>query len=212
MAATYKSWASNDVLNAADQMTYLMKQVNIKCTATSDISSPAEGWRAMDTALDRESTYDGTNWVPTGRWGSAGRIGGRWRRGSTLAVAVSTTLTVTFDTEDADSDAWLTPTSGTITVPTGRSGWLTAQLTLVFAADPGNSSAIYHKHTRSGTLLMGSTEMGSAQRANDGAGTYFMSHTFHGFVANADTLVFEHRNPNGEDITLAWLDLLWEGP
>lgn len=53
---------------------------------------------------------------------SAGRTGGAWRRNANQSITDSTWTDVSWDAEDSDSDGFLTPTTTTITVPSGLGG------------------------------------------------------------------------------------------
>lgn len=209
MTATYKSWVAGDVLNAADVMSYLMKQVNIKHTNTGDRpASPAEGWRGMLTGLDREDTYDGTNWIRTGWWGSAGRTGGLWRRTSTQAIAATTNTYISWDTEDQDTDGILAhhaTTGTTVTFATGLGGLAIVHANTIFDNDPG-ASAMWLEWSISGAPVITQTEAGSAARPGDGADFHLGLVGFK-VVSPGDTLKVAIRDAAGEDVIGGNLDV-----
>ncbi|MFM2078154.1 MAG: hypothetical protein RJA49_2044 [Actinomycetota bacterium] len=73
--------------------------------------SVGEVWTAAkQTVVDNDITWLGT------------RKGCTIRRAATVSVASGSVATVTFDTEDSDTDAFFAPSSTTVTIPTGLGG------------------------------------------------------------------------------------------
>jgi hypothetical protein len=53
---------------------------------------------------------------------SAPRRGGKWRRVASQAIGSGALGTISWDTEDEDTNGYLTPTSTTVTIPAGLGG------------------------------------------------------------------------------------------
>ena len=70
---------------------------------------------------------------------TTGRTGGLWTRATNLAVANGTEVTITFDGETTDSDGYLTPTSGTVTIPAGLGGDHDFDLNWTYSGNPGTN-------------------------------------------------------------------------
>lgn len=66
-----------------------------------------------------------------------GRAGGSWSRTSGQSVGSGSQTTITWTTEGLDTHGFLTPTSGTVTIPAGMGGLyaITAQLVTYFVSD-----------------------------------------------------------------------------
>lgn len=50
------------------------------------------------------------------------RIGGQWRRVAVQSIPSGSLTAITFDTEDEDTDGFLTPPGATLTIPAGLGG------------------------------------------------------------------------------------------
>ena len=72
----------------------------------------------------------------TARLLSPVRAGGSWSRTSGQSVGSGSQTTITWTTEGLDTHGFLTPTSGTVTIPAGMGGLyaITAQLVTYFAS------------------------------------------------------------------------------
>lgn len=99
---------------------------------------PYEGQIYIDTTNDRNTIYSGSAWIRQGWYSSTGRTGGEWSRSTNLSVANATATAITFPTEAADSDAFLTPTSGTFTVPSGLDGLYLFDYSVTWGANNGS--------------------------------------------------------------------------
>lgn len=60
----FKTWASNDILTAADVNSYLMRQVTAVVTSTSRPSSPVYGQRITESDTGLSLRYNGSTWEP----------------------------------------------------------------------------------------------------------------------------------------------------
>ena len=96
----------------------------------------AEGDPWVHTSEKRLYVYDGSASQRVGHYTSAGRTGGIWTRATNQSISNVTDTTVTFTAETADSDGFLTPTSGTITIPSGLGGWYAYQFRGTLSGSP----------------------------------------------------------------------------
>lgn len=92
---------------------------------------------------DRFKVYNGTAWTPVGLAAlSTGRTGGRWSiaSGSAQSFTTGTGAFMSWSTESADSDAFLTVPGSVITIPSGMDGQYVVSASLVWSGDPtGNT-------------------------------------------------------------------------
>ena len=96
---------------------------------------PYEGQRVMVVDEDREKTYTGSTWDRSGWYSSSGRTGGQWRRNAAQSIANGAAVAISFDAEDADSDAFCTPTASTVTIPAALGGLYLAQYDVTWDAN-----------------------------------------------------------------------------
>lgn len=118
----FKTFTAGSVLTAAEVNDYLMKQAVIVCTAATRPSSPVEGMVIYETDTDRFLAYSGTAWIRQGWAATAGRTGVRLRRAAVQSIPDAATTAVSWDTEDYDSDGFITVPATTITIPAGLGG------------------------------------------------------------------------------------------
>ena len=64
MGLGYKTWASGDILTAADVMGYLMKQAVIVCTSGTRPGSPDTGMHIYETDTHKMQKWDFGAWKP----------------------------------------------------------------------------------------------------------------------------------------------------
>lgn len=105
--------------------------------------------------------------------------GGRWSRVANQSATSGVQMTVSFDTEAADTNGFLTPTSGLFTVTSGTGGMWVVFATGAFSASVGTGRAYLEILT------------GSSQRARQPFGTGEDVTSVMGFfnMADADNLV-----------------------
>lgn len=112
----------------------------MQCLASERASITAvEGQLVYITDEDRFYVYSGTAWSPVGLAASAtGRTGGRWSiaSGSPQSFTTGTGAFLSWTTEAADSDGFLTPTSSTITVPADLGGQYLVSASIIWSGDP----------------------------------------------------------------------------
>ena len=103
--------------------------------------------RVPYVGADPASPPDGSVWVrsdlATLAFRSGGttygqRVGGEWRRVAAQSATTATLTDVLWDTEDADTDGFLTPTSATLTIPAGRGGLYSIAGRIQFSGSPTN--------------------------------------------------------------------------
>jgi len=123
----YRDWVAGDVPTAAQFDTYLQEQtVMVFASAAARDAAlttvKAEGMTCKLLDENREYTYDGAAWQRTGWWASTGRTGVTALRNAAQSIASDTTTAISWDAETGDSDGFLTPTSTTVTIPSGLGG------------------------------------------------------------------------------------------
>jgi hypothetical protein len=115
-------------------------------TSTTRPSTPFEGLTIYETDTDRLVVWDGSTWVRIGHYSGAGRTGGTWTRNANQSFPNATPTTLTFNAETTDSDGFLTPTSGTITIPAGQGGLYAFDLRYTWSASPGTQGVGIRKN------------------------------------------------------------------
>jgi hypothetical protein len=104
-------------------------------TAPSGTGLPYEGQLWTDVTNDRLNLGDASNVSQRiAHYSSTGRTGGSWSRSTNLSISNGTETVPTFTTEAADSDGFLTPTSGQLTIPAGLGGIYAFDLRLTWAS------------------------------------------------------------------------------
>lgn len=115
----------------------------MQCLASECSSITAvEGQLVYITDEDRFYVYSGTAWSPVGLAASAtGRTGGRWSiaSGAPQSFTTGTGAFLSWTTEAADSDGFLTPTSTTITIPSNLGGQYLVSCSLIWSGDPAGN-------------------------------------------------------------------------
>jgi len=92
-------------------------------TSSARPSSPAEGMVIYETDTNRFMVWDGTAWVRFSWSKTSSRTGCSVRKTTNSGAMTSgSSYSTSFDTEDYDSDGFITVSSGTITIPTGLGG------------------------------------------------------------------------------------------
>jgi hypothetical protein len=87
---------------------------------TLSVPSPVAG--QVSDLGGRLEQYDGSAWQRVAWSTSAGRTGWRLRRAANQSIPNTTPTDISWDTEDTDTDGFITVTAATITVPTGLGG------------------------------------------------------------------------------------------
>jgi hypothetical protein len=130
------TFTASSPLTAAQLNDYLMEQAVISCTSSTRPSSPNEGMTIYETDTDRILAYSGSAWVRVAQISATGRTGVRADRTASQTISVDTLSTINWDAETLDTDGFITPTSGTITIPSGLTGIYTVSMALDLSAVP----------------------------------------------------------------------------
>jgi len=109
-----------------------------------------EGQLIYETDTDRFVGFDGAAWARTTWLTATGRTGWRGRRVANQSISNTTETAVLWDTEDFDSDGFLTPPSGGFLVPAGLGGIYAINTTIVAAVALGTGRAFINM-ARNGT-------------------------------------------------------------
>lgn len=169
-------------------------------TAPSGGGLPFDGQAWYHQSQKRLYLSEAASGVAIAHTTSAGRIGGTWTRSGTLSVSSGGDGTqVTYDAETYDSDGFLTPTSGTATVPAGLGGLYYWSLRFTWASSP----------TSPGKLI----DVAGSRRYTQG-GAYTASSLVDGqngtmLLAAGDTVSFKalHQTGVGINISSTTMDL-----
>ena len=147
---TTSHWTSN-----------VRQQVVAQLASGSLPAAATEGRMFAVTDRDRYEFDTGTVLLPGPNWGSAGRVGFSVSRvaNQSIPTGTGTFTAIAWDTEATDTDAFLTVTDSTASIPTNLGGLYTTLATVTWASSPGANSSI--------ELLIGAT----AWRFPIGAGT-----------------------------------------
>jgi hypothetical protein len=102
-------------------------------------TSPATGDTVYETTPKRMAAYNGTGWDTF-----FGRIAAKLRRVATqnIASSATTSVAISWDTEDQDTDGGITTPSTTYTVPTGLAGLYMGVANGSLSAPPGSRGYI----------------------------------------------------------------------
>lgn len=133
--ATTEQWEPTDLVEPVD--------VNFYVSDTQPNPLPNGSlWSETDT--DRVHLAVGDDTPVRFGWGSStGRTGGQWSRSTNLTVNNITITNVTLTTEASDSDGFLTPTSNTVTIPTGLGGLYDIGVTANYSGVLGAGGVLY---------------------------------------------------------------------
>lgn len=109
------------VRNAANSAWRYVGEIFV-CTSGTRPSAATEGLFIYETDTNRLLVWDGAAWVRMGNTGVGGRTGCRLRRNAVQSVPSGVTTSITWDTEDQDTDGFITVSSDTVTIPAGLGG------------------------------------------------------------------------------------------
>lgn len=85
-------------------------------------ATPAKGMVIYETDTDRVMVYDGSAWVRVAAGTTSGRTGCTLRRAANQSISTDTRTNISWDTEDTDTDGFISVSSTTITIPAGLGG------------------------------------------------------------------------------------------
>lgn len=104
------------------------------------ITAPTEGMLVSVTGEDRLYAYTGAVWARVGNYTAAGRTGFALRRAANQSIPNAVNTSIIWDTEDIDSDGFITvPTNG-IVIPAGLGGLYLGSLVVTGASAWGGVS------------------------------------------------------------------------
>lgn len=101
------------------------------------ITSPVAGDTVYETVNKRIWSHDGIAWSLV-----FGRCGTRLRRVANQSINSAAPTAVSWDTEDEDTDGFITTPGTTVTIPSGLGGGFVIDATGVFATPPGTRGYI----------------------------------------------------------------------
>lgn len=118
MASPLTDLVDGTVFGAA-QVNPIIARANqfIVCTSTTRPTRPQSGWHVYETDTGKVRLWTGAGWAVI-----TGRTGGSWRRVAFQSIPNTTPTAISWDTEDADTDGFLSPSSTTATIPAGLGG------------------------------------------------------------------------------------------
>ena len=174
--------------------------VRVVTSAPSGTGLPFDGQPWYHQSEKRLYLSEAGAGVRIGHTTSAGRTGGTWTRSGNQSINNGTETAITFTAESFDSDGFLTPTSGSVTIPSGLGG--------IYAFD-----VAYTWETSVPTLGAQGVRVGSTPRITlNGLGSYSGS-TRVGYsgtivVAAGDVVTFftVQNNGSSKNITEATLN------
>lgn len=109
------------------------------------------GVPVVETDTGRVLIHDGSAFQRVAAYASTGRTAVRLRRAATQTLTNDTYTTISWDTEDQDTDAFIAVPSTTVTIPSGLGGIYLAAATITVPAASYTNLAI--QMTKNGALL-----------------------------------------------------------
>jgi len=123
----FKTFATGDILTAADTNGYLMSQTVMvfadSSARSTAITSPQQGMVTFLKGTNSTEYYNGSAWVAISA--SASSFSGvSLTKSAAQSISNATTTTITWDVEDYDTDNFHSTSSNTdrITIPAGKAG------------------------------------------------------------------------------------------
>lgn len=194
----FKTFATGDVLTAADTNGYLMQGIWVFANATARdaaVTSPQEGNACYLKDTDNIMVYSGSAWV-TKSAGTASFVGcGLYMNGTSLSYTSGVALVLPFTTEDFDTNSFHdnVTNNSRITIPTGYAGKY-----LVSTTWRGNDACANYAITKiykNGTGIAIGTDAGEVVRhSNLGSNTATISASIVLDLAVADYLQMYSQN------------------
>lgn len=111
--------------NVTDERAYvgpLLPAVRVPSSTVRDLIITAPYAGALVDRGGRLEQYDGSAWQRMSWSTSSGRTGFKLRKAAAQSIASGVTTDISFDTEDLDSDGFISAPSATVTIPTGLGG------------------------------------------------------------------------------------------
>lgn len=197
----YTTLSAGQVLTASHMNNEVRDQVISKFSTTAArdaaIGSPAEPMEVAITGEDRGYVYNGSAWVRNSNWWStSGRTGTRLRRAANQSMTSGGFTAISWDTEDADADGFITVTSSTITIPTGLGGIYSLIARVDWGATPTGPSLLLAAGGQNYTYPYTNVSLGSPV-------------VWIGQLAAADTIVISPYHTTGVGVNITARLELW---
>lgn len=176
---------------------YLLRANGLQtCTSGARGTALRAGQIKYETDTNRFIVWDGSAWQRFQWTSSASRTGCAIRRNATQSYTNGVAANISWDTEDFDSDAFITTTSATITIPSGQAGIYSLSINAVFT---GSS------FTRVALLP---TIAGTVHGTNGGSTEPYLSFGWVGPLSAGNTITVQAIQTSGASQTLTgslWL-------
>jgi len=178
----FKTFATGDVLTAADTNGYLMQGVWVFADAaarTAAVTSPQEGNFSYLKSDDKTYYYTGSAWAAVGS-SSPTFVGANATKTANQSLANVTVTSISFEgTDIVDSNGFHDPATNNsrMTIPTGYAGKYLIQGTLEFASNTTGGREMYIRKN-------GSTNLQAIQTDAEGSLTMTISGTYDLAVAD----------------------------
>jgi hypothetical protein len=170
------------------------------CTSSTRPTSPSEGMMIYETDTDKHLVYDGSAW----QWLlSSKRVGCTVRQTTAQSITSNSLQSQTFQTEDYDSDGFITAPSGTITIPTGLDGMYSIAYAQYWASNPNTAGYAVIKVNIGGTIRAFTTSAPGNSVGMPGNGTNFLlGVTAVVPLSGGDSMTFQAYQNSGGSINL----------
>jgi hypothetical protein len=134
----FKTFATGDVLTAADTNGYLMQGVWTFANAAARdaaVTSPQEGNMCYLKDTDAVQYYSGSAWTAVG--GASSYVGVGLTKSASQSIPNSTYTAVTFDGEEWDTNTYHdnVTNNSRVTIPSGKAGKYLVTVNIAFAAN-----------------------------------------------------------------------------
>jgi hypothetical protein len=172
----------------------------VVCTSSTRPGSPTEGMAIYETDTDRLLTYDGAAWVRIAHASVAGRTGCRLRRAAAQSIPDSSATSISWDTEDQDTDGFIAVTATTITIPSGLGGLYAITASIVPASSVNNRMLVDLALTSAITGMSTPLRNEGNTPSTRGSGTWVIPL----LAADSFTVQIFHTHGSAKDFT-AWL-------
>jgi hypothetical protein len=175
----FKTFATGDVLTAADTNGYLMQGIWVFATSTARdaaVTSPQEGNACYLKDTDVIQVYSGSAWVTKSATATAATYVGCALNISTSgqSIATNTGTSILFDTEVIDTDGFHSTSSNTdrITIPSGKAGKYLCTVAITMSANSTGARVV--NLAKNGSTAYGMTFPATSSGASFGYITYVL--------------------------------------
>lgn len=124
----------------------------IQCLSTNRPTGINTGQMIAEMDTGRILTWDGSSWIRLSYFKVAGRTAWEGRRAAAVqSIPNNSGTNILWDTEDFDSDGFITPTSANVVIPTGLTGFYSLNSFLQWGASGAYTAGL--------VFVIGSTQM-----------------------------------------------------